>query len=167
MKQTKIVEAIILKIDKHKEFDAKLTLFTESGIVACYATGLLKEKSKLKSILQPFNIIEATLISTKLATAHLKQNSINLTKNIKNYYLACSISHTLIELGRNIQETNDIFELTKGALLLLTSTEMESREIFILFYSKFLEFLGYGEETTVAGIKQNLKENLGYDILTK
>ena len=141
MKQD-VLSGIILRSDKHRENDARLSLITGEGIVVAYAVGLLKPNSKLKSCLQPFNLVEITLTGTKITGATLIASGLDIAKDINRYYLACGISSAILTVCGRADE--GIYELAVRCFVLLSKTKVSAYKIYIHFYAKLIGILGYG-----------------------
>jgi len=161
-KQTEIIQAIILKADRHKEFDLRLVILTTDTIKTTYATGALRPTAKLRGALQLFNECEFQIIGTRITNAHITQNNTGVSKEIHRFYSASSISNTLTQILKNEQPTEQIYNLTFESMKLLSTTDISCYKIFVAFYTKLLSQLGYGVEQFEHSDK--IDEFLGTDI---
>ena len=142
MKNTEIVLGIVVKADKVKEADVRVTLLTAEGLKTCTASGALKAGAKLTSAVQLFTIAEFSIIGSKIVGAHVLQSNHNITKDIKKYYLACAIC--------------DVVRRCEGAGFLLTARALERlsdagtpREIYTEYFTALLQELGFDVEPDV------------------
>jgi len=146
MKKTDVTLGIILKSDRHKEFDTRLSVLTPDGLRTFYSIGSQKPSSKLKSSIGLFNIAEFTVIGTKIINVNILQLSLPISKDINRYYLACSISQVLLQIYKANQsdDTNpNVFTLTARCFEYLSTTGVSCYKIFIYFYTNLLILLGY------------------------
>lgn len=148
MKKTEVINAIIIRADKHKEFDLRLVIFGDQGLRTVYAIGALRPNAKLKGALQLFNLCELTITGVRVTGAVVLQNGADISRDINRYYLACSICETLHRLSRYSDEhtTPDVFALASASLGLLATGEISYSEVFIHFYHNLLLALGYDVE---------------------
>ena len=149
MKQKQeVFKGIILRGDRHKENDLRLTVLTDSGLKTLFATGVLKPTAKLKGALQLFNLVEFTVTGQKVISAHVIHNSIALTKEVNRFYLAGLVSKTLTYLARELseQEFKSVYALTASTYIILSTTDISCYKIFIFLFGKFLFILGYSIE---------------------
>ena len=150
MKKVERLAGIIVRVDKHKEFDMRLTMFTPTGIQRLYATGLLRPKAKLRGALQLFNLVEVETAGTRITSASVLSNMGGISKDIHRYYLACSICESVAKLVREGCEL--IFAWTLLALTMLAhagegeESAVSCYKIFIAYFAQLLVMLGYDTE---------------------
>ncbi|MCL2755950.1 MAG: hypothetical protein FWE45_02750 [Firmicutes bacterium] len=145
MKQSEILNGIILSADKHKEFDLRFIVLSQDRLKITYATGILRPTAKLRGALQLFNECELSMIGSKIMGAHIIQNNVKLTKEIHRFYLANSIADILTKTLRGGSE-DGIYKLVSDTFKILAQTDISIYKIYIAFYSKLLSILGYGVE---------------------
>jgi len=146
MKKVEILRGIILKTDRHKEFDLRLVVLHAEGLKTLYATGALRPSAKLRGALQLFNECEFSVVGSRVTTALLTQNNTSISKEIHRFYLASSISNSTINILKNETSDDNIYDLVFYSLKTLATTDTSCYKIFIGFYAKLLMILGYGVE---------------------
>ena len=164
MKNVEIITGVILRADKHKEFDTRLTVLSPIGLHTFYAIGALRPTAKLKGALQLFNSCEFTVIGTKVTGAHVLHNAMGLTRDLNRFYLAGTIAQSVISLSKH-GEIDGMSDITSQAITLLSDSEVACDEIFIWYFSKLITLLGFGEpEQSVSKIKQAFLVHLDFVI---
>jgi len=138
-----IVIGAIIKSERFKESDLRITALTPHGKTTLYAKGTTKPTSKLKGALQLFNLIEFTTIGQNITGAHIITSNIGITRDINRYNLACYVCQTSSQVQDHSSET---FALLIQTLGLLADTEVSCFKIYIWFYSGLLQNLGFGIE---------------------
>jgi DNA repair protein RecO len=155
-KNTRVLNGIVIKSEKFGENDLRVWLLCEQGITALVATGALKPAAKLKSALQLFTVGEYTAVGRKITGADVVSNNFGITKNIKNYYLACAICEVLIKVFPNEyfdESEPEIFYLTAETFRALCDENCDKRTTFADYFGALLNFLGYSlsEKQDISG----------------
>jgi recombinational DNA repair protein (RecF pathway) len=150
MKTTEVVLGVVLRAERTGDADVRVQILTADGIKTCTATGAAKQGAKMASTIQMFTIAEFSITGSRITGAHVLQLSVNITKEINRYYLACSISETLLTLhglraGGQI-DTASIFLLTARSFETLSETPTSAYKVFVNFFTKLLVLLGYDVE---------------------
>jgi len=141
--ESKIVIGCIIKTERFKEVDLRITTLTPQGTVTLFAKGATKPTAKLKGALQLFNLIEFTVVGQNITGAHIIANNLHITRDINRYNLACYICQTIIRTRDHSPET---FALLISSLELLAKTEVSCFKIYIWFYAGLLVELGFDVE---------------------
>ncbi len=175
---------IILKKTDLNDTDRLLTIYTEKfGKILVRAKGIGRKESKLKSLIEPFNIYEFSLAKSKsidvLAGSWPIKEFIYLRQNLENLSLAIYFSELVDKLVIEPERDDKIWTFLVRAFGYLdqqskikskphTSThEAESRTeprsgsgARAAFEEKLIEFLGH--PSTIARGKSTEREKLNY-----
>lgn len=165
----KIITGIIIRIEKVKERDARITITTEDGLEMLYAAGIFAPTAKLKSIIQLFNRAQFTCIGTKITGATIMDNFTEISKQIHRFYLASAWADAVATLCKysEDEEALEIYNHTGALYSMLAFTKTSAYPLFIFNFNRLLEFLGYGVDTeteifeTIMQIDETPPEELG------
>ncbi|MCL2587040.1 MAG: DNA repair protein RecO C-terminal domain-containing protein [Firmicutes bacterium] len=153
-REISVLNCQILGTERVKEYDLRLTVFSEEGIKRFNAVGVLRPTAKLRGALQLFNETEVTLMGGKITSATVIKNNTAISRDINRYYLASSICETLSGLLKDPDDYTEIYALAGETLANLADTDISCFVLFIEFYSELLALLGFAE-------KMELGEDLG------
>jgi len=137
MKNTQVMYGIVVKSEKVGEFDARIKILCPDGLKSFTATGVHKPNAKLKPAIQLFTIGEFNIIGHKITGAHVIHSNHEITRDIKKYYLACSICEVITQLH------GSGFALTAEALNELCNTESEPKKVYAEYFTALLHEMGY------------------------
>ena len=145
-KELSIVNCLVIGQERIKEFDMRLTVFTDVGASRFNATGILRPSAKLRGVLQLFNHVELSTMGHRVMGAHVIKNNTAISRDVNRFYLASSICETLASLLREPDDYTDILALATETLSILADTDASCFRVFIDFYSKLLAILGFDQE---------------------
>lgn len=141
---TFIVEGIVIKKQKLKEFDRKYTIFTKiNGKIEVIAKGSNKINSKLASKLEIFTHSKFMLAHSKIKYRLCQVQNLNnfnyLRKDFKKYFIASKICY-FADVFTKIQdpEPRVFFLILETFNLLKTSSNLELLLNFLIKYTKIL-----------------------------
>ena len=152
-----VYTGIIVKTERHKDFNLRVSVFTKDGLLTFYATGALRPKAKFAGVLQLFNLCEITTNGFSIIGAVVNTNGFEITKHIQRYQLASSICDTIVKLFRDFSDNDcgSLFEaVSESMMVLATKTDESCFHVFIGFYGYLLSFLGYQDEEFVVMIDE-------------
>ena len=141
-------EGIILKKTDLSDTDRLLTVYTKKfGKILVRARGVGKKESKLKSLIEPFNVYEFLLARSKnidvLANSSLIKEFIFLRSNLENLALAIYFAELVDKLVVAPEEDENLWLLITRATEVLNERRTDLRKIKTAFEQKLLEFLGH------------------------
>ena len=162
-----IYSGLIIKTTRVKEADVRLALLTPDGKRVAVAVGLVRPSAKLKGVLQLFNQVEIETMGTRVTGASIIKDNTALAKDYERYVLACGICEALDKLSViscQSEESQTIYSLVLSAFEALHSPEIEVQKIFIAFYLRLLQAMGYDSEASVGALRMAYKECLDYEL---
>ena len=92
------VQAIVLRVQEHREADRRITLLTPEGRVLARAPGARKAKSRLGSILQPAAMVQATLYELGRTPTITGVSPIEAFRPLQEDLLRLSAAQVLLEI---------------------------------------------------------------------
>ena len=132
-------EALFIE-KKIKDKDALLLVFTKDlGLLYVFAIGVLKEKAKLKHLIEPGSLATVSLIKGK--NRWILKGVENHKKILKDFQSQAVFFRFVKNLIPQEQKEEELFEY----LIKILSSPMQSREIIL---NKMLKILGYSNKST-------------------
>ncbi|OGZ33672.1 MAG: DNA repair protein RecO [Candidatus Portnoybacteria bacterium RBG_19FT_COMBO_36_7] len=158
-------EGIILKKADLSETDRLLTVYTKNfGKILVRAKGIGKKESKLKSLIEPFNIYELMLARSRnidvLANSYAIKEFNYLRGNLENLALAIYFGELADKLIAAPEPDDKIWALLVRAFLALDQKRGDLAKIKEAFEKKLLEFLGHPSFSIIS--KSTEREKLHY-----
>lgn len=158
-------EGIILKKAELSETDRLLTVYTEKfGKILVRARGVGKKESKLKSLIEPFNIYELLLARSKtvdvLANSYALKEFLYLRNNLPALALAFYFGELFDKFIVAPEPDENLWELLTRALSALDQKRDDLPKLKEAFEKKLLEYLGH--PSTIAQGKSTEREKLNY-----
>ncbi|MCF7820451.1 MAG: DNA repair protein RecO [Candidatus Pacebacteria bacterium] len=158
-KNTKIIEAIILKTEPAKENDVKVLVYSrEEGKLFLSMKGALRASSKLIGHVQPLSFSTLMIISGKqgdyIGSAKNIETYLNIRDNFKRLQLAGLSARLFSCLLKTNQSDQAMFFLIKSWLDFLNTDELSLDDINFKLYSlafnlKFISLLGLFPDITL------------------
>lgn len=142
-------QGIILKKNDLGEQDRLLTIYTKNyGKILVRAKGISKRESKLKSLIEPFNLCEFMLVQSKAIDVLAGVYPINEVTYLRNNLelLACAFyfAELIDKLVVAPEPDQNLWRLVLRAFEVLDQKRNDLSKIKTLFEQKLLEFLGHG-----------------------
>lgn len=158
-------EGIILKKTDLNDTDRLLTVYTEKfGKILVRARGVGKRESKLKSLIEPFNVYELMLARSKnidvLANSYAIKEFLYLRNNLPALALAFYFSELMDKLVVAPEQDENLWALLTHAMRALDQKRDDLPKIKTAFEQKLLEFLGHPNFSVRN--KVSLREKLHY-----
>ena len=147
MRETFVEVGIIVKIVKSGDYDARLAIFTAQGLVWRSIKGIYRPKAKFAAACGLFTVAEFTISGQAVTNVNVLVAPYTLAKDLNRYYLACSITDTLLHL-EFVEQAPAALIAAINAMTALATTDESCYPIFLDFYSQILEILGYHIDLT-------------------
>jgi DNA repair protein RecO (recombination protein O) len=141
-------EGIILKKAELSDTDRLLTVYTEKfGKILVRAKGVGKKESKLKSLIEPFNIYEFLLARSKnidvLANSYPIKEFLYLRQNLESLALAIYFAELVDKLVVAPEQDENIWLLLVRAFEVLDQKREDLPKLKEAFEKKLLVYLGH------------------------
>jgi len=158
-------QGIIIKRADLGQADRLLTIYTkEYGKILVRAKGVNKNESKLRSLIEPFNLCEFSLAKSKiidvLAGVYPIKEFVFLRQNLESLSLSIYFCELVDKLIPAPERDPKIWALLVRAMEALDESRKDLGKIKTAFEEKLLEFLGYGDlknqKKSAAGLIQQL-----------
>jgi len=155
---------IILKKADLSDIDRLLTVYTEKfGKILVRAKGIGKKESKLKSLIEPFNIYEFSLAKSKnidvLAGSYLIKEFIYLRQNLENLSLAIYFTELIDKLVVAPERDDKIWALLVRAFEALDQKRSDLPKLKEAFEERLLGYLGHPNFKTRGKVSEREKQN--------
>jgi DNA repair protein RecO (recombination protein O) len=140
-------QGIILKKAEANDSDRLLTVYTQKfGKILVRGRGIGKKESKLKSLIEPFNLYELMLARSRnvdvLANSSPIKEFIFLRSNLENLALAIYFAELVDKLVVAPEQDENIWALLTRAFGALDQKRDDLPKLKTAFEQKLLEFLG-------------------------
>ncbi len=142
MRETFVEVGIIVKSVRSGDYDARLAIFTATGLQWRTIKGIYRPKAKFAAACGLFTVAEFTISGQSITGINVLVAPYALAKDLNRYYLACSIADALLHL-EFVEQTPTALVTAINALTALATTEESCYPIFLDFYGQILEILGY------------------------
>ena len=142
MRETFVELGIIVKSVRSGDYDARLAIFTGTGLVWRTVKGVYRPKAKFAAAAGLFTVAEFTVSGQSITGINVLVAPYGLTKDLNRYYLACSIADALLHL-EFVEQTPQALITAVNAMTALATTDESCYPIFLDFYGQILEILGY------------------------
>ena len=142
MRETFVELGIIVKVVRSGDYDARLAVFTATGLQWRSIKGVFRPKAKFAAACGLFTVAELTISGQSVTNINVLVAPYALTKDINRYYLACSIADALLHL-EFVEQAPAALVAAVNALTALATTNESCYPIFIDFYHQILDILGY------------------------
>lgn len=140
-------KAIVIGSKDYKEKDKLVTLFSlEEGVITVTFKGVKNANAKLKSAKELFSFGDFIYIKGKTNTiisADILNSFYDITKNIKNYFVACNILKIIRTILPEGETSAELFIDTLKALNLLSENTVDSQKVICKFLISVFEGFGY------------------------
>lgn len=147
MRETIVELGIIVKIVHSGDYDARLAIFTASGLQWRTIKGVYRPKAKFAAATGLFTVAEFTVSGQAITSVNVLVSPYDLTKDLNRYYLACSIADALLHL-EFVEQSPAALVSAVNALTALATTKESCYLIFLDFYGQILNILGYQSDLT-------------------
>jgi len=156
---------IILKKADLGQTDRLLTIYTEKfGKILVRAKGVGKKESKLKSLIEPFNIYEFMLAKSKtidvLANSWPQKEFVNLRVNFETLMLAIYFCELIDKLIPAPERDPNIWTLVTKAMEALNEINLKSSFFFVKREEQFSFFRESREGSFLLKLKTAFEEKL-------
>jgi DNA repair protein RecO (recombination protein O) len=162
-------QGIILKRADLNDTDRLLTVYTQKfGKILVRAKGVGKKESKLKSLIEPFNVYELMLARSRnidvLANSSPAKEFLFLRSNLENLALAIYFAELVDKLVVAPEFDENIWALIVGGLEAANQKRDDLPKLKEAFEKKLLEFLGHPSLRQVQGKlgKSTEREKINY-----
>ena len=145
MRETFVEVGIIVKIVRSGDYDARLALFTGKGLQWRTIKGVYRPKAKFAASSGLFTVAEFTVSGQSITGINVLVAPYTLAQDLNRYYLACSFADALLRLDF-VEQAPQALICAVNAYTALATTEQSCYPIFLDFYGKMLEILGYNIE---------------------
>lgn len=142
MRETFVELGIIVKAVRSGDYDARLAIFTATGLQWRTIKGIYRPKAKFAAASNLFTIAEFTVSGQSITGINVLVTPYNLAKDLNRYYLANSIADALLHL-EFVEQAPQALVTAVNAVTELATTDQSCYIIFLDFYGKILEILGY------------------------
>ncbi|MCQ2381730.1 MAG: recombination protein O N-terminal domain-containing protein [Clostridia bacterium] len=164
MRETFVEVGIIVKLVRSGEYDARLAIFTATGIQWRTIKGIYRPKAKFTASCNLFTIAEFTVSGQSITSINVLVAPYALAKYINRYYLACSFADALFHLEFVEQSPSALVTAIK-AITALATTDESCYPIFLDFYGQIIEILGY--EIDLSYDRNNLTHSTAKNLVIK
>ena len=145
MRETFVEVGIIVKSVRSGDYDARLAIFTGKGLQWRTIKGVYRPKAKFAASCGLFTVAEFTISGQSITGINVLVAPYTLAREINRYYLACSFADALSRLDF-VEQAPQALICAVNAYTALATTNQSCYPIFLDFYSKILEILGYNIE---------------------
>lgn len=142
MRETFVEHGIIVKSVRSGDYDARLAIFTATGIKWRTIKGVYRPKAKFATSSNIFTIAEFTISGQSITGINVLVSPYTLAKDLNRYYLACSIADALLHL-EFVEQAPQALVTAINAITNLATTDQSCYIIFLDFYDAILTLLGY------------------------
>lgn len=142
MRETIVELGIIVKAVRSGDYDARLAVFTASGLQWRTIKGVYRPKAKFAAAVGLFTVAEFTVSGQAITSINVLVSPYDLAKDLNRYYLACSIADALLHL-EFVEQAPAALVSAVNAITALATTEESCYPIFLDFYGQILNILGY------------------------
>ncbi len=139
---------IVLKSQNHQEADRTYTVYTEKyGKIKVLVKGARKINSKLAGHLEPFNLIDLTVVKgrawDKIINVSTVESFSHLKRNFRKIIYGSYILEIVDNLIKEHHQDKEVFKLLKKTLNNLQIAKQSFCQIIDYFVLRLLCFLGY------------------------
>lgn len=142
MRESFVEVGIIIKSVRYRDYDARLAVFTASGVKWFNARGVYRPKAKFAAAVGLFTVAEFTVNGGAITGVNVLVAPYTLAKDLNRYYLACAIADALLHL-EFVEQAPQALVAAINALTALSQSDTSCYKIFISFFGAVLEMLGY------------------------
>ncbi len=142
MRETFVELGIIVKIVRSGDYDARLAVFTATGLQWRSIKGVFRPKAKFAAACGLFTVAEFTISGQSVTNINVLVAPYTLAKDINRYYLASSFADALLHL-EFVEQAPTALITAVNAYTALATTNESCYPIFLDFYQQMLETLGY------------------------
>ena len=164
MRETFVELGIIVKVVRSGDYDARLAVFTASGLKWRTIKGVYRPKAKFAAATGLFTVAELTVSGQAITNVNVLVAPYTLTKDLNRYYLASSIADALLHL-EFVEQAPAALVTAINAITALATTEKSCYPIFLDFYGQILEILGYHIDLSYD--RGNLTHSLGKKLVQR
>lgn len=142
MRETFVELGIIVKAVRSGDYDARLAIFTATGLQWRTIKGVYRPKAKFAAASGLFTVAEFTVSGQSITGINVLVAPYTLAKDLNRYYLACSLADALLHL-EFVEQAPQALITAVNAITALATTDQSCYPIFLDFYGQILEILGY------------------------
>lgn len=142
MRETFVELGVIVKTVRSGDYDARLAVFTAKGLVWRTVKGIYRPKAKFAAAGGLFTVAEFTVSGQSITNINVLVAPYGLAKDLNRYYLASSIADALLHL-EFVEQSPAALVTAIEAVTALATTEESCYPIFLDFYGRILDILGY------------------------
>ncbi len=142
MRETFVELGIVVKTVRSGDYDARLAIFTATGLQWRTIKGVYRPKAKFAAASGLFTVAEFTVSGQAITGINVLVSPFGLAKDINRYYLACSLADALLHL-EFVEQAPQALVTAINAMTALATTDESCYLIFLDFYGQILEMLGY------------------------
>lgn len=164
MRETFVEVGIIVKTVRSGEYDARVAVFTTTGIQWRVLRGVYRPKAKLAAASSMFTVGEFTVSGQAITGINVLVAPFTLARDLNRYYLASSIADALLRL-EFVEQNPAALVAAINALTALASSDESCYPIFLDFYQRVAEILGY--EIDLSYDREKLTHSLGKKLVLK
>ena len=147
MRESFVELGIVVRSVRSGDFDARLAIFTATGLKWLTAKGVYRPKAKLAAAISLFTVAEWTGSGKSITVANVLVSPFGLTKDLHRYYLACAIADSLTNL-EFVEQAPQALVAAINAITALSTTDQSCYVIFLDYFIKVLTLLGYDFDQT-------------------
>lgn len=148
MRESFVELGIIVKAVRHGDYDARLAVFTATGVKWLNVKGVYRPKAKFSAAIGLFTVAEFTHSGTTVTGINMLVAPYAIAADIHRYYLACAIADALFKL-EFVEQTPQALVTAVEALTALSQTKTSCYVIFIDCFTALLKMLGYDLDITL------------------
>ncbi len=147
MRETFVELGVIIKSVRHGDYDARLAIFTATGVKWFNLKGVYRPKAKFAGASGLFTVAEFSGNGSTITGINVLTAPYGLTGDLNRYYLACSIADALWHL-EFVEQAPAALVAAINALTDLATTDQSCYPIFLAFFGTILQILGYDIDLT-------------------
>ncbi len=161
-------EAIVLRRTDYGEGDRIINILTaEHGKLSAIAKGARKPKSKLAGGIEPFSLVNVTLLRGRtdlhtLVSSQMAQNFDHITTDYERLTLGYVILKKINQAAETLHESA-LYELLKLSLISVNALTIDVRLSETWFHAHYLQVLGHGLNIVTDGNGKKLDAALLYN----
>lgn len=161
-------EAIVLRRTDYGEGDRIVNFLTPGmGKVSALAKGVRKPSSKLAGGIEPFSVVNVTLLKGRselrtLVSSSMQVNYGNIIKDFSRVQLGYLVLKKINQAAETLEEP-ELYDVLKTALASLDRAEIDIRIIEAWFHLQYLQLLGHGLNLSRDSAGMRLAEDRRYN----